>query len=182
MAADMLAQTSDERPRQTSINNFKNISWSYTTRHRSNPLALGGEYCGRSVVSSWFRPVCEPYDCSRAPTFPPPPALWAVADTDAVRTYSSVSQSLANSQLYWCELQKVNFDTYLMTTSVDNKNTYCEDAVVMDVKLVHEVRKHPALYDPKIRSYKDSAEMDKSWLEIANELGMKRKSPSIYFQ
>ncbi|KDR22277.1 transcription factor Adf-1-like [Zootermopsis nevadensis] len=60
-----------------------------------------------------------------------------------------------------------------MTTSVDNKNTYCEDAVVMDVKLVHEVRKHPALYDPKIRSYKDSAEMDKSWLEIANELGMK---------
>jgi hypothetical protein len=45
--------------------------------------------------------------------------------------------------------------------------------------LVHEVEKHPALYNPKRRGYKDAAEMDRSWLQIANELGMKRKSLSL---
>jgi hypothetical protein len=49
----------------------------------------------------------------------------------------------------------------------------------MDTKLVHEVEKHPALYNPKRRGYKDTAEMDRSWLQIANELGMKRKSFSL---
>jgi hypothetical protein len=44
---------------------------------------------------------------------------------------------------------------------------------------VHEVEKHPALYNPKRRGYKDCAQMDRSWLQIANELGMKRKSLSL---
>jgi hypothetical protein len=63
-----------------------------------------------------------------------------------------------------------------MTTFVVNANMSCGNAVVTDAKLVHEVREHPALYDPRTRGYKDSAEMERSWLQIANELGMKRKS------
>lgn len=63
-----------------------------------------------------------------------------------------------------------------MTTIADNYNTSSGNNVVTDAKLVHEVEKHPALYNPKKRGYKDAAEMDRSWLQIANELGMKRKS------
>lgn len=66
-----------------------------------------------------------------------------------------------------------------MTTFVDNSNTSCGNTAVTDAKLVHEVEKHPALYNPKRRGYKDSATMDRSWLLIANELGMKRKSLSL---
>ncbi|PNF20039.1 hypothetical protein B7P43_G05810, partial [Cryptotermes secundus] len=60
-----------------------------------------------------------------------------------------------------------------MTTFVDNSNTSCGNTAVSDAKLVHEVEKHPALYNPQRRGYKDSATMDRSWLLIANELGMK---------
>lgn len=60
-----------------------------------------------------------------------------------------------------------------MTTFADNSNTSCGNTVVTDAKLVHEVEKHPALYNPKRRGYKDCAQMDRSWLQIANELGMK---------
>jgi hypothetical protein len=66
-----------------------------------------------------------------------------------------------------------------MTTFKDNTNTFSTNNGVTDAKLVREVEKHPALYNPKRRGYKDAAEMDRSWLQIANELGMKRKSPSL---
>jgi hypothetical protein len=66
-----------------------------------------------------------------------------------------------------------------MTTFVDNSNTSCGKTVVTDAKLVQEVEKHPALYNPKRRGYKDTAEMERSWLQIGNELGMKRKSVSL---
>jgi len=66
-----------------------------------------------------------------------------------------------------------------MTTFTDNTNTSSANNGVTDAKLVREVEKHPALYNPKRRGYKDAAEMDRSWLQIANELGMKRKSPSL---
>jgi hypothetical protein len=66
-----------------------------------------------------------------------------------------------------------------MTTFTDNTNTSCANNGVTDAKLVREVEKHPALYNPKRRGYKDTAEMDRSWLQIANELGMKRKSTSL---
>lgn len=69
-----------------------------------------------------------------------------------------------------------------MTTFVDNSNTSYGNTAVTDAKLVHEVEKHPALYNPKRRGYKDSATMDRSWLLIANELGMKRKSLSLCYQ
>lgn len=52
----------------------------------------------------------------------------------------------------------------------------CGNAIASDAKLVHEVRRHPALYDPRKRGYKDCAEMDRSWLQISNALGIKRKS------
>jgi hypothetical protein len=67
-----------------------------------------------------------------------------------------------------------------MTTFADNSNTSCGNTAVTDAKLVHEVEKHPALYNPKRRGYKDCAQMDRSWLQIANELGMKRKSLSLF--
>jgi hypothetical protein len=66
-----------------------------------------------------------------------------------------------------------------MTTFTDNSNTTSANNGVTDAKLVREVEKHPALYNPKRRGYKDATEMDRSWLQIANELGMKRKSPSL---
>jgi len=66
-----------------------------------------------------------------------------------------------------------------MTTFTDNTNTSSANNGVTDAKLVREVEKHPALYNPKRRGYKDAAEMDRSWLQIANELDMKRKSPSM---
>jgi Alcohol dehydrogenase transcription factor Myb/SANT-like. len=66
-----------------------------------------------------------------------------------------------------------------MTTLADNTNTSSVNNGVMDAKLVREVEKHPALYNPKRRGYKDTAEMDRSWMQIANELGMKRKSPFL---
>jgi hypothetical protein len=66
-----------------------------------------------------------------------------------------------------------------MTTFVDNSNTPCGNTAITDTKLVHAVEKHPALYNPKRRGYKDTAEMDRSWLLIANELGMKRKSLTL---
>jgi hypothetical protein len=65
-----------------------------------------------------------------------------------------------------------------MNTFVGNTNTSSANNSVTDAKLVREVEKHPALYNPKRRGYKDAAAMDRSWLLIANELGMKRKSPS----
>lgn len=60
-----------------------------------------------------------------------------------------------------------------MTTLADNTSTSSANNGVMDAKLVREVEKHPALYNPKRRGYKDAAEMDRSWIQIANELGMK---------
>jgi hypothetical protein len=66
-----------------------------------------------------------------------------------------------------------------MTTFVDNSNTPCGNTAITDTKIVNEVEKHPALYNPKRRGYKDTAEMDRSWLQIANELGMKRKSLTL---
>ncbi|PSN41006.1 hypothetical protein C0J52_16064 [Blattella germanica] len=59
-----------------------------------------------------------------------------------------------------------------MSTLKDESSKITTNPILFDIKLVQEVRKWPALYDPRRRGYKDSTETEKAWTQVANELGL----------